>query len=687
MVDVASTTLVAALDAAGLSEYTAPLQAQLEPLLRATAAGQKPLLDFLKDTAGVSKMGHRQKLAKVLRDQLESASAEPPEPPAASCAAAEPPAASGFWASLAAESEESTSAGVDLSAPVALDASLYAQPPQLAVPRTQLVGADEPRRRQRASSPPPEGGPVSLDKRPASYDGEGAGRSQQLSEQLLAYRERGNAAYGRQDYTAAEKWYGKAAEIEVEHEDGMHPDRAAAISNLAACALARTPADPNLALRRLRPLLSALPRHTKARLRAGRCCVMLGELQAAIAHYEAALRSERDAMAPSTKPFELRYAPPKADAGERLTLMGPDGKTRLTAEAQQAQDGRSLAARMLSHAERCRSLSAAGRVDEALYLGRAVARHVTHASTGQMLVVSVLESRGRLWEAQQEAEVASAAFPAEEELGVALARLYAKRGKVDEAEEQLRAVARAAGGEGSRASRAVRGMRDALELKRRGNAAYAEREYERAAAAYTEAIELDVEGCVRPTLLANRAQARLSGGRAAEAARDVDDALRLDAGNVKLLLRRAACHVALNQPSRAFDDYAAVLTLEPDNPTAREYVDAHEAEHGKGRARDGDAGGADDGGVPAQLDPYAMLGVPRDADAAAIKAAYRKLALRWHPDKWADGTEEERMTAEEEFRWINAANAVLTDPVKRRTYDLGGSVADLVGRHAAPRPS
>lgn len=68
-------------------------------------------------------------------------------------------------------------------------------------------------------------------------------------------------------------------------------------------------------------------------------------------------------------------------------------------------------------------------------------------------------------------------------------------------------------------------------------------------------------------------------------------------------------------------------------------------------------------------DYYEVLGVPRDADADALKKAYRKLALEWHPDRHSGP---ERAKAEERFKQINEAHEVLSDPKKRAKYDRFG---------------
>ena len=64
-------------------------------------------------------------------------------------------------------------------------------------------------------------------------------------------------------------------------------------------------------------------------------------------------------------------------------------------------------------------------------------------------------------------------------------------------------------------------------------------------------------------------------------------------------------------------------------------------------------------------DYYSILGVGRDADDKAIKKAYRKLAMKWHPDKNPSDTAK----AETLFMGIKDAYECLSDPIKRRRYD------------------
>ncbi|KKK21182.1 hypothetical protein P175DRAFT_0525135 [Aspergillus ochraceoroseus IBT 24754] len=78
---------------------------------------------------------------------------------------------------------------------------------------------------------------------------------------------------------------------------------------------------------------------------------------------------------------------------------------------------------------------------------------------------------------------------------------------------------------------------------------------------------------------------------------------------------------------------------------------------------------------PVEADLYEILGVKEDATPDQIKSAYRKLALKHHPDKAAADAKEE---ASRQFQKIAFAYAILSDERRRQRFDLTGSTAEAV---------
>ena len=69
-------------------------------------------------------------------------------------------------------------------------------------------------------------------------------------------------------------------------------------------------------------------------------------------------------------------------------------------------------------------------------------------------------------------------------------------------------------------------------------------------------------------------------------------------------------------------------------------------------------------------DYYETLGVSRDASAADIKSAFRKSAMKYHPDRNPDNPE-----AEQKFKTLGEAYEILSDEQKRAAYDRYGHAA------------
>ena len=66
-------------------------------------------------------------------------------------------------------------------------------------------------------------------------------------------------------------------------------------------------------------------------------------------------------------------------------------------------------------------------------------------------------------------------------------------------------------------------------------------------------------------------------------------------------------------------------------------------------------------------DYYEILGVSKEADAGSIKSAYRKLAMKYHPDRNAGDK-----TAEKNFKEISEAYEILSNSEKKQAYDTYG---------------
>ncbi|XP_009122987.1 dnaJ homolog subfamily B member 8 isoform X2 [Brassica rapa] len=78
----------------------------------------------------------------------------------------------------------------------------------------------------------------------------------------------------------------------------------------------------------------------------------------------------------------------------------------------------------------------------------------------------------------------------------------------------------------------------------------------------------------------------------------------------------------------------------------------------------------DGGGSNVRSSYYNVLGIRKDASVSDVRAAYRKLAMKWHPDRYAR-TPDVAGEAKRRFQQIQEAYSVLNDENKRSMYDAG----------------
>eukprot|EP00467_Chlorarachnion_reptans_P005036 CAMPEP_0114524316 /NCGR_PEP_ID=MMETSP0109-20121206/21787_1 /TAXON_ID=29199 /ORGANISM="Chlorarachnion reptans, Strain CCCM449" /LENGTH=515 /DNA_ID=CAMNT_0001705745 /DNA_START=254 /DNA_END=1801 /DNA_ORIENTATION=+ len=202
--------------------------------------------------------------------------------------------------------------------------------------------------------------------------------------------------------------------------------------------------------------------------------------------------------------------------------------------------------------------------------------------------------------------------------------------------------------------------------KSNGTSEFKEGKYEGAIAAWTEALAVDPDNKFFNTaVFSNRASAYMKLKKYEEAVADLDKVVEHDGENLKALLRRATCHTELGNHDGAVRDLEMCNKLDRGNRDIRQRL--RKAVVAQKRA--------------ARKDYYKILGVTQSATDRELKKAYRKAALKWHPDK-NKGSEEEEKIAEEKFKDVNEAYEVLSDENKRRRYDNGEDLdADHGGMH------
>ncbi|GAA5880179.1 hypothetical protein JCM16303_001241 [Sporobolomyces ruberrimus] len=196
-------------------------------------------------------------------------------------------------------------------------------------------------------------------------------------------------------------------------------------------------------------------------------------------------------------------------------------------------------------------------------------------------------------------------------------------------------------------------------LKEAGNTAFKGQQTQEAIDKYTEAIEFDPENeSMKTVLLSNRAAAHLRAKDYPSAISDCTSCLSLNSSYFKALRTRARAYLAQEEFEDAVRDFKAAFELAPSGSNDETMLkkEVREAEQKLKKSK--------------MKDHYKILGVHTEATEKEIKVAYRKASLIHHPDKGG---------SDEKFQEIGESYAILSDPERRRKFDMGIDESDPHG--------
>ena len=205
---------------------------------------------------------------------------------------------------------------------------------------------------------------------------------------------------------------------------------------------------------------------------------------------------------------------------------------------------------------------------------------------------------------------------------------------------------------------ALKAAKAQLKHKQRGNEKFRDGDLPDAMACYSSALELDPDNNLGMchVLRVNRAVVQGKLGATDAAISDCTAALGIDARYTKARMKRADLYVQKGDLDEAQEDYSQVLVEEPAHKQRAQIQKALRDIEAKLKAAEKQTENL-----------YAVLGIGESATATEIKKAYRKMAMKHHPDR-VQG-EQEKRRAEKQFKHITKAYTTLSDVTQKSTYD------------------
>ncbi|KAG5968017.1 hypothetical protein E4U58_002023 [Claviceps cyperi] len=193
-------------------------------------------------------------------------------------------------------------------------------------------------------------------------------------------------------------------------------------------------------------------------------------------------------------------------------------------------------------------------------------------------------------------------------------------------------------------------------MKEEGNVEFKAGRWQAAVDKYSAALEIDASNRgINAKLLQNRAQCKIKLKQYTDAIADADRAVSLDPSYTKARKTKANALGQSGNWEESVREWKAIQEMDPEDRTIPKEVRKAELELKKSQRKD----------------YYKIMGLEKDCGPDEIKKAYRKMAIKLHPDKNRDNPE-----AEAQFKDLQEAYETLSDPEKKASYDNGDDLID-----------
>ncbi|KAG2627966.1 hypothetical protein PVAP13_3KG266533 [Panicum virgatum] len=503
------------------------------------------------------------------------------------------------------------------------------------------------------------------------------------------WRTSGNKAYANGHFATAEDYYTRGINSISHHGASGHCSRA-----LMLCYSNRAATRMSLGMIReaLQDCLTATsidPSFIKAKVRAANCYLALGDLEDASRSYMSCLNNNTS----SSDPKVFTEASDGLEKVKRVTEWVSQCKEllekRASPEATTALELISNALHISPHSDSLKEMKA-----EALLMLRRY-EEVIQLCQGS---VNPAERNSVLFNADGEPKNSRVSektqFSGSYWRPYLICKSYFLSGKLDEALDLLKKHEQVTPSQESDErtyhqcfSSLSATIRQLLSLKAAGNELFQARRYSDAVEQYSAALACNSES--RPfsaVCFCNRAAAYQALGQVTDAIADCSLAMVLDANYLKAISRRATLYEMIRDYGQAANDVRKlILLLEKKVNVSGLSPKVFNKHSDLKQARARLSSIEDEAKKDAPLNLYLILGVEPSCSAADIKKAYRKAALKHHPDKaaqllvrnentddgfWRDVVKEVYADADHLFKTIGEAYNVLSDPVKRQEYDF-----------------